>query len=112
MSYARTIWCGLIAALAIVRVGQAAAQHTDTERVAFNIGAGPVVESLKAIGAQTGLTVMVYSELGRGVMAPAVVGSYTPNEALERILAPAGLQAEYIDPHTVAVVRPKAIKPT
>jgi len=104
MSHSWKVWFGVAAILGIVGTGQAEAQRTGAQPLSFNIGAGPIVETLKAVGAQTGLTVVIYSDLGRGVMAPEVNGSYTTDEVLQRILAPAGLQAEYIDEKTVAVV--------
>src|SRR5437588_109634 len=75
-----------------------------TQKVVLNIPAQPIVDALRELGRQTGLGIAVYSSLGRVANATRLQGEYTPAEALERILAPAGLRAEYLDDKTVAVV--------
>ena len=57
-----------------------------------------------ALGKQTGLTIVVDSTVGREVMAPELNGRYTAHEALQKILAPTGLRAKYLDQKTVQVV--------
>lgn len=73
------------------------------ERTQYDVAAQPLGDALQELGRQSGLTVMVASELVRGRMAPAVKGEYTAEEALGRLLEASGLHAEYLDPHTVAV---------
>lgn len=79
------------------------AQETPSGAMNFEIAAQPLSEALTALGAQSGLTIIVETELSRGIQATALSGRYTPDEALRRLLEPAGLKAEYLDSKTVAV---------
>lgn len=86
-------------ALCAEGVGQAAAPR----KIDFHIAGQPISDALTALGRQSGLTIIVESRLSRGLMATPLSGSYTPDEALRKILGPAGLRAEYLDGKTVAI---------
>jgi iron complex outermembrane receptor protein len=71
-----------------------------------------VGDALNELGRQTGLVIIVYSAVGRGVIAPRILGKFTPNRALDEILAHTGLHYEYLDSKTVAVLpvsHPRAV---
>ncbi|PZQ62649.1 MAG: TonB-dependent siderophore receptor, partial [Variovorax paradoxus] len=61
--------------------------------VALSQSAQPLGAALNALAARTGLLVGVDAELVRGRQAPALEGSFTPVEALRRLLAGSGLEA-------------------
>ncbi|MDQ7957742.1 MAG: TonB-dependent siderophore receptor [Pseudomonadota bacterium] len=61
--------------------------------VALSQPAQPLGAALNALAARTGLLVGVDAELVRGRQAPALEGSFTPVEALRRLLAGSGLEA-------------------
>ncbi|MDQ7974591.1 MAG: TonB-dependent siderophore receptor [Rhodocyclaceae bacterium] len=61
--------------------------------VALSQPAQPLGAALNALAARTGLLVGVDAELVRGRQAPALAGSFTPVEALHRLLAGSGLEA-------------------
>jgi outer membrane receptor protein involved in Fe transport len=86
-------------------VGAGAAEKTQ-----YNLAAQPLGEALKQLGQQSGLTVVMDSDLVRGRVAPPLSGSYTPEEALSRVLASSGLSVEYLDAHTVAIRSEKTAK--
>jgi len=74
-----------------------------TRKVTLDIPAQPLADALRALGEQSGIAVLIQSQIGLE-NAPALKGSYTPNEALQRLLAATGLHYEYLDPKTVAVL--------
>lgn len=87
-------------------------QVATLQKVALNIDSQPVGDALNELGRQTGLVIIVYSAVGRGVMAPRILGKFTANRALDEILAHTGLHYEYLDSKTVAVLpvsRPRPV---
>lgn len=60
-------------------------------RVAVNIPAQPLLSALRAFGLQTQSQVLFHEALLSGREAVAVHGAYTPQEALELLLARTGL---------------------
>src|SRR6266478_6885298 len=98
------VWLALLVLLTAAANAQQSPPPAFIQKVALNIASQPVADALSELGRQTGLGIVVYSSLGRGVTAPKLEGQYTPAEALARILTPAGLHAEYLDEKTVAVV--------
>src|SRR5262249_53904009 len=101
---------GLSSALSLAQNNVAKAEsipHANlaNSRVDFHISAQPMETAVTELGAQSGLTIIVETKVSKGVKAPALSGQYTPEEALKKLLAPAGLKAEYLDSKTV-VVRP------
>lgn len=99
-------WIGTLVALAsMVTIAGAGAPDAPSAaaRVEFHIASQSVGQALTALGEQTGFTIVVESALARDMIAPALDGRYTVDEALRKILAPLGLRAEYLDKHTIAV---------
>jgi iron complex outermembrane receptor protein len=81
---------------AAVLADAAAAQSGTQQRAAaetyrFDIAAQPLADALNAFSAVTGWEVGYAADTGRGVTTAAVEGSYTPADALQRLLAGTGL---------------------
>ena len=73
--------------------------------ISFDIPAQPLRTALLAFGRQAGLQVTVESVATAGKQARAVVGSFTAEEALQRLLAGTDLTWRYVDADTVALER-------
>ena len=58
----------------------------------FNLPAQPLAESLKAIGAETNINVMVSPSLVDGKQAPALKATLSAKDALEKLLEGTGLE--------------------
>jgi len=77
--------------------GRATAQETDAgaagaaDRRDFDIPAQSLTEALALFGRQSGLQVSVDADLVRDLSSPGVSGSFTPEQALARLLAGTGL---------------------
>lgn len=82
----------------------------DTTLHSVNTAAQPIGTALKALAAQTGLQVLVFSQDAGNTHSPAVNGTLTTDEALARILNDSDLTYEKIDDHTVAI-RKKEVSP-
>ena len=96
----RVLWGGLL-----ILSQYASAQSIKSDRVAWNISAQALDRSLADLALRTDLKLVFYTDVGSGVTAPAVVGLYSTREVLERLLAPSGLRAEYLDDRTVLVTK-------
>ncbi len=84
------------------------APETPARKMVFNIAEQPLGDALRRFGEQTGLQVVLYSQIGRGLKAPRVAGDLTPRVALDRLLANTGLKYEYLNASTVAISDGKA----
>jgi hypothetical protein len=71
--------------------------------VAINIPGEPLAAALDAFGTQADLQVLYESSLAQGRRSGAVVGSFTSDEALRRLLIGTGLIASYIDKKNVVL---------
>jgi len=71
--------------------------------MSFNIPSQPVADALTAFGQQSGLTIMLAATVNADAVSQAVVGKYSLDEALAKILASTGLKAEYLDKKTVSI---------
>lgn len=96
----------LAAGIVVLNGLNAHAQTGLVQPVALDIPAQPLGEALNQLSAQSGLQIILHSELARGLMSNRLVGQFTPQAALERLLAETGLRYEYLGPEAVAVVRP------
>jgi outer membrane receptor for ferric coprogen and ferric-rhodotorulic acid len=74
------------------------------QTVALDLPAGPLEQSLHALAQQTGVQVMFASSLAQGRSVPALRGSHTPREALDRLLAGSGLAVRTADGGKTCVV--------
>lgn len=77
------------------------------QAVRFDIAAQPVGPALNEFGKQTGLHVVVDSDLASGMKSPGVRGEFSPDAALSRLLADTGLRYRFVDEDTVAVLGPE-----
>jgi iron complex outermembrane recepter protein len=73
----------------------------------FNLPAQPLAESLKAVGAQTNVNVMVSPPLVDGKQAPPLKANLSVKDALAKLLAGTGLEYHFVNDQTV-VIRPKS----
>lgn len=70
----------------------------------FAIAAQPLAQALVEYSLASGLTVLVDSSLTAGRHAPAVVGAYTPSEALRKLLADSPLAIRYASAQSFTLV--------
>src|SRR5262245_13358103 len=82
--------------------------EVDARQVDLHITSRPLGDALSAFGQQSGLHVVLFSELGAGLTAPEINGKFTAAQALERLLRSSGLRYKFIDAQTVAVLGPNA----
>ncbi len=89
--------------------GPAVAQQPASAEVTFDIDSQPIGDAINAFAAQTGLQVVLRVEsIPHGLTAPKVAGSLTPAAALRQLLKGTGLEYEYLDERTIAIVAPKS----
>jgi outer membrane receptor protein involved in Fe transport len=73
--------------------------------VALDIEAQPMDQALNAFAQQAGLQLLFRSDMGaEKLSAPRVVGRYTADAALKRLLAGSGLTYRFLDAQTVTLV--------
>ncbi len=101
---------GAVAALSVALAagGLACGQATvcaQTAVMALDLPAQPLDQALNALAARTGLQVIFPTALAEGRRAPALRGSYSAPQALDRLLQGSGLEARMTGPNRYAVVR-------
>lgn len=79
--------------------------------VVLDLPAAPLDQALNALAQRTGVQVVLASSLAAGRTAPAVRGSFTPQRALEQLLAGTGLAARVADGGKTFVVEPAPAAP-
>ncbi|MFT4196004.1 TonB-dependent siderophore receptor [Ottowia sp.] len=80
--------------------------------VALDLPAAPLEQALHALARRTGVQVVFASGVAAGRQAPALRGSFTPGQALDRLLAGSGLAARAADDgQTYVVERAPAAAP-
>ncbi len=95
--------------LAVASAGSALAQtqtnptSADQTRQEFKIAAQPLSQALREYAQQSGDQVVFYSDIGKGREAPALTGSYTRQEALQRLLENTGLKYRRVNAKTIAI---------
>src|SRR6266850_4542355 len=87
MRFSRTPWFTSFLLLAGGAIAHQSIAASDAKRVTLHIPPQPVGDALSEFGRQTGLTVMIQSAVGRGVISPKLEGEYTPSSALDQLLA-------------------------
>ncbi len=80
------------------------AQPTTTEPIPFDIPAQPLDQAVTELARQAGLSIGGDSALLRGKQAPALEGKFTPMEALDALLAGAGVRARFADDGSVTLI--------
>ena len=83
-----------------------------TNTVAYDIAAQPLASAVAAVAQQSGLKLVYSAALSQGRSAPALRGSYTPSEALGRLLAGSGLSYRFTGATTVTILAPAAVGTT
>lgn len=91
-------------ALGMWALAGAGSAGTPPREMAFAIAAQPLDQALAQYSLASGLTVLVDSALTVGRHAPAVIGTYTPGDALRRLLAGAPLAIRYASTHSFTLV--------
>lgn len=89
---------------ALALAQQPARQHVAEKPLVLNLASQPLEDALHEFSRATGLKVMLYTDLGRGIISPRVSGTLTPGAALGLLLKGAALRFEYLDAQTVAVL--------
>ena len=72
--------------------------------LSLNIPSQPIGKALNEFARQSGIQVVFYSALERGLTSPVLAGKYTPSQALDLLLGHSGLRYEYLNKSTIAVV--------
>ena len=71
----------------------------------FDIPAGPLTEALNRFAAQSGLLIVGNAELTRGKQSEGLRGSYTFDQAIERLLEGSGLAYRFDNERTITVTQ-------
>jgi len=71
----------------------------------LSIPAEPLEDALNALAQQSGLQILFSSDLVARLRGPEVKGSLTAEEALERLLANTALRFEFVNAHTITILR-------
>lgn len=90
-SFAATNLSGLAIALSLVFGGHLPSAHAQSTMLELNLPAQSLSDALLQLGRQTSLQFIYPSDLVRGLRAPAVLGRFAPEEALQRLLNGTGL---------------------
>ena len=69
----------------------------------LSIPAEPLGDALSDLAEQTGLQVLIVSKLVEGVQSRELKGTFSADEALQKLLANTGLQFTFVNPRTVAI---------
>lgn len=79
--------------------------------VDINIPAQPLRSALHQLAQQAGMQLLYADAAAEGKTAPAVVGRYTPEQALQKLLEGTGLRYRFTGPQTVALQQEEAPAP-
>src|SRR5262245_21547760 len=99
----RAMIASLLAFASVGALAQTSPTSADQTRQAFNIAAQPLSQALREYAQQSGDQVVFYSEIGKGRAAPALTGSFTRQEALQRLLENSGLKYRRVNTKTIAI---------
>ncbi|MBL8266575.1 TonB-dependent siderophore receptor [Steroidobacter sp.] len=94
--------CRSLLLAACVSLSAAAALADDVNTV-FDIPRQPLVKALRQFADQTGLQLAYEASIVNGYTSPAVKGTISAREALQRLLLGSDLQFEFIDRRTVVL---------
>ena len=94
---------GFAAALLVCLAGLSLADAQAMQRFNLSIDAGDVAAALKGLAKQTGMQILILSHDASGKQSPAIAGSLTTEEALEKILSGTGLVYDKVDDRTITV---------
>lgn len=85
---------------------EAAAPQAASQTVRFNVPPGPLANGLARYADASGVQLLYSTELADGLRTQGVRGSFTREEALNRLLAGTGLTFRFVDERTVQIARP------
>lgn len=80
------------------------AQRNETRR--YDIPAGPLAGALNAFADRSGLELVYGAALAQGLTAPGLVGEFTAEEGLKRLLAGSGIAWRFTSERAVTLERP------
>jgi iron complex outermembrane recepter protein len=108
-SFAWALW---VAAGLAGGLGHAVAQQTKVasvrplvriQAVSFDVPAQPLGDAIAQAAQEADVNVMWWAEVGQGLMAPRLEGSFTPQNAFAALLVNTPLRADFVDAHTVVI---------
>ena len=82
----------------------AATNQVPAPRIALNIPAQPLSDALNVLAHQSNVQVVFYSNVGQGLSAERLEGSFTVREALEQLLAKTELTYEFVNDDVVRIL--------
>jgi outer membrane receptor for ferric coprogen and ferric-rhodotorulic acid len=82
----------------------AATNQVPAPRIALNIPAQPLSDALNVLAHQSNVQVVFYSDVGQGLAAEKLEGSFTVREALEQLLAKTELTYEFVNDDVVRIL--------
>jgi iron complex outermembrane recepter protein len=101
---------GLFALAQLVSAAANAAEPAKPPLITLDIKRQPLGDALNELARQSGLQIVLYTQVGEGMSAPTLLGRYTAESALEKLLNGTALDYQFINPRTVAI-EPKSAKP-
>jgi len=101
------VLCGSVS---IVNAQNAQQSLSQAEPIRLSVASQPIAAALNDFARQSGLHVVIGSEIAAGVKSSPVDGMFTPETALQQLLMDTGLRYEYLDAQTVAVLGKKKSK--
>jgi len=101
----KPLYGGLFGAMCLSAILFASAQDSSLVRVALNIRAQPLSSAVNEFASQTGLQVLVSNEdvTLQQRIAPAVIGTFTKEAGLAKLLQDSGLSYRFVNERTVAI---------
>ncbi|MEP7247321.1 MAG: TonB-dependent receptor, partial [Gammaproteobacteria bacterium] len=105
----RGTWVAGTLAIGLVMLAAHAAQSHTPPIIPLDIKHQALGDALNELARQSGLQIVLYSEVGVGISAPTLLGNFTATSALERMLNGTELDYEFINDRTV-VIEPKSVK--
>jgi iron complex outermembrane receptor protein len=91
-------------ALTLIAIGNIANAQESTA-VRMHIASASVAEAINQWAQQTGFRVVWTEDVSTSAVLPQLDGTFTPRQALERLLRNTHLQAEFPDAHTAVISR-------
>lgn len=96
----------LINLLSVLNVS---ADATQTELIEFNIPVQPLSEALQSFARQSDMQILYSADLVQDLLSVSLVGSYTREQALQKMLIDSGLKFRFIDENTVTLLSESAM---
>src|SRR5690349_12608675 len=94
----RGTWmAGLLAIGQVMLAANAAQSHAPSATLVLDIKHQALGDALNEFARQSGLQIVLYSEVGAGISAPELLGNFTATSALEKMLDGTPLDYEFIN---------------